>query len=254
MYFFIFDRPPQALDENIVEETAASVHRNRHASRDQPSREGLAGELTALIRVENPRRAISRKRFVERVDAKARVHRVRQSPRQNRPAGPVDDRHEIEKAMLHRNIGDVGRPNMIGLRNRHAAQQIGINLVPRGGLARAGARNQRDDSHQSHQPLHVLAIDLRAFLVEFQRHSPRAVKRQLEMQFVDAAHQREIVRRRRGFGPVDARTRQRQQLALAPHGKIALGRINHGSSIRHAHRPDLLAKKSRSTVSSPILA
>jgi hypothetical protein len=143
---------------------------------------------------------------------------------------------------------------MIGLRNRQAAQQIGINFVPGRGFARAGARNQRDESHHAHQPLHVLAIDLRAFLVEFKHHAPRAIKRQLEMQFVDAAHQREIVRCRRRLLPINARTRQRQQRALAPHGKIALGRINHGPSILQAHRPDLLAKKSRSTVSSPILA
>ena len=40
---------------------------------------------------------------------------------------------------------------------------------------------------------HSLAVDPAAFLVEFEGHSPRAVERKFEMQFVDAAHHRQIV-------------------------------------------------------------
>jgi hypothetical protein len=121
-------------------------------------------------------------------------------------------------------------------------------------FAGAGAWNQRGDAHHAHQPLHVFAVDRMAFALEFERHPSRAVERQIEMQFVDAAHHGEIVRCHRGFGPVDARARQLQQFALAAHGKIIVGRVNHRPSIRRTHRPDLFAKKSRSTVSWPILA
>jgi hypothetical protein len=93
MYLFILDRAPQPLDENVVHETTASVHRNRDACGLEPACECRTGELRALIGVECFRRAVPRQRFVERRDAKARIHRVRQAPRQNRPAGPVDDRH-----------------------------------------------------------------------------------------------------------------------------------------------------------------
>jgi hypothetical protein len=58
----------------------------------EPTGEGGAGELRALIGVEYFWRAVPRQRFVEHRDAKARIHRVRQAPRQNRPAGPVDNR------------------------------------------------------------------------------------------------------------------------------------------------------------------
>jgi hypothetical protein len=67
--------------------------------------------------------------FVKRRDAKARIHRVRQAQRQNRPAGPVDNRHQIQKAKRHRNIGDVAGPDVIGPGDAHAAQQIRIDLV-----------------------------------------------------------------------------------------------------------------------------
>jgi len=93
---------------------------------------------------------------------------------------------------------------MIGLGDRHAAQQVGIDLVTGRGSAGAGAWHQRDDVHHPHQPLHVLAVDAVARLVEFKRHPPRAVERPLEMQFVEASHQDEIAHRHRGFGPVHA--------------------------------------------------
>jgi len=115
MHFLVFDRTPQSFDENVVHETTASVHRNRDARSLEHAGEGGAGELRALIGVEYFRCAVPRQRFVERRDAKARIHRVRQAPRQNRPAGPVDNRHQIQKAERHRNIGDVAGPDMIGL-------------------------------------------------------------------------------------------------------------------------------------------
>lgn len=120
--------------------------------------------------------------------------------------------------MRHGDIGDVRCPHVVRLGNRHAAQQIGINLVSRRGFARAGTRNQRDDPHQAHQPLHAFAVDRPAFLVEFEHYPSRTVKRQFDMKDVNTAHQRQIVRRRAVFGPVDARARQRQKFTLAAHG------------------------------------
>ena len=210
--------------------------------------------MRALIGVEYFRLAVSAQRLVERRDAKARVHRVRQPPRQDRAAGPIDDRHQIEKAARHRDVGDVGRPHVVWLSNRQAAQKIGIYPVSRRGLARSWAWNQRLDAHHPHQPLHALAVEPAAFLVEFEQHPPRAVERQFEMQFIDAAHQDQIVPARLGFRPVNSGARQVQQRALPTHGQILGWMIDHRSAIGRAHRPGLLAKKSRSTVSWPILA
>src|SRR5258708_3558303 len=57
-----------------------------------------------------------------------------------------------------------------------------------------------------------------------------------------------------GFASIHARTCQTQQRALAAHRQINAVTVKHGLTVRFAHRPDLLAKKSRSTVSCPILA
>ncbi len=253
MHFLIFDRAPQPFDENIVHETAAPVHRNRDASGIEPAGEGRAGELRALIGVEDFRRAVLSQRCVERRDAKAGVHRVRQSPRQNGPAGPIDDRHQIQKAVRHRNVRNVAGPHMIGPGDRYPAQQIGIDLVTGRGLAGAGARNQRLDPHHAHQPLHTLAVDAVACLVEFERHPPRAIERPLEMQFVEPPHQGQIISAGDRHRAIDARTRQIQQHAL-PADRQILGRpLHHRPTLGDAHRPGLLAKKSLSTVNWPIL-
>jgi len=103
---------------------------------------------------------------------------------------------------------------MVRFGDRHAAQEVGIYLVSRRGLARAGTRNQRLDPHHAHQPLHPLAIDAAAFLVELKRYPPRAEEWQFQMQFVDPAHQGQIVRLHHGMGAVDPRARHVQQRAL----------------------------------------
>jgi hypothetical protein len=99
---------------------------------------------------------------------------------------------------------------VVRLDNLQAAQQVGVYLVPGRGFARAAARNQRLDPHHPHQPLHSLAVDPTPFPVEFEGHSPCAVERKFEMQFVDAAHQRQIVRPGDGLGAVDSRARHAQ--------------------------------------------
>ena len=44
----VLQRPPQPLDEDVVEEAAPAIHRERHARGQHPVGERLAGELGAL--------------------------------------------------------------------------------------------------------------------------------------------------------------------------------------------------------------
>ena len=72
--------------------------------------------------------------------------------------------------------------------------RIGVYLVARGGFARAEARNQGFDPHlRTSRARTRLRLTPALLAVEFERHPPRAVERQLKMQFVDAAHRRQIV-------------------------------------------------------------
>ena len=94
---------------------------------------------------------VSMNRPLPRVRAEARVQRVRQPPGQDEAARPVHDRHQVEEAALHRDIGDVGAPDGIRPLDRQAAQQIRVNPVL--GVRIAGPRRPIDrlKSHQTHQ-------------------------------------------------------------------------------------------------------
>src|SRR6476659_2219302 len=77
--------------------------------------------VKALIGVEDLRRAALRQRFLQGSYAEGDVHRVRQPPRQNCTAGPVDDRHQIEKSRARY----VRRPELVHPLDRKSPQQIG---------------------------------------------------------------------------------------------------------------------------------
>src|SRR3954451_19848454 len=51
---------------------------------------------------------------LKRIHAEARVHGVRQTPRQHGPARPVNDRHQVQETLSDRDIRDVGRPDVVG--------------------------------------------------------------------------------------------------------------------------------------------
>ncbi len=57
---FVFHRPPQTLDEDVVMTTPATVHADLDAVRLQYLREFRAGKLAALVGVEDLRCAIAR--------------------------------------------------------------------------------------------------------------------------------------------------------------------------------------------------
>src|SRR6201998_883088 len=159
----VFQAAPQPLDEHIVDPAAAAVHRDADAGGLQPAGKLSAGELAPLVGVEDLRLAEASQRVLQRRKAERDVHRIRQSPCQDGPTGPVDDRHQIEKPPLNRDVGNVCRPDMVWPLDYQVAQQIREDLVAWRGFCRARFRSQRGDAHLPHQPLHPLAVDLMSF-------------------------------------------------------------------------------------------
>jgi len=82
----------QILQEQI------SVHTDRDAVVEQHAGKGVAGELRALVGIENGRCATQRDGLFQTVHVKPCIQGVRQSPRQYFPAAPVDDRDPINKS------------------------------------------------------------------------------------------------------------------------------------------------------------
>jgi hypothetical protein len=79
-------------------------------------------------------------------DTERAVHRVRQPPAQHRAARPVHDRHQVQKAPADREVGDVGRPHLVGLSDHQVAQQVGIDRMARCRFARTPLGPQGGDA------------------------------------------------------------------------------------------------------------
>src|ERR1700759_76174 len=68
------DRPPEPLDEDVVAPGALPVHAYGDAGLVQHAGEALAGELRALIGVEDLGPAVTGDGFLQRLDAEPHLH------------------------------------------------------------------------------------------------------------------------------------------------------------------------------------
>jgi hypothetical protein len=110
----VFERAPQAFDKDVVHAPTPAVHGDRDVHTFQHTGEVEAGELAALIGVEDLRPSVSSQRFLQRLHAEGGIHGVRQSPRQDVARRPVHDRHQIQESALDRDVGDAGASDLIG--------------------------------------------------------------------------------------------------------------------------------------------
>src|SRR5438309_11253109 len=127
---FVLHGPPQALDKDVVVAAPASVHADLDPVIPQHVGELLAGELRALIGIEDAGLAEPGKSFAQRLHAEARSERVRQPPGQHSSGSPVDNRDQVQKTLPHRDAGYVSGPHLVRLVDRFATQMVLIDLVP----------------------------------------------------------------------------------------------------------------------------
>ena len=172
-----------------------------------------AGELGTLIGVPDSRLAEA-ERGLERCDAEARLQGVGQFPTEHEATEPVHHGDQIQKAALHRNVGNIGAPDVIWPFDGDVAQKVRIHLVTRRGPAQVGFRIQRLDAQNAHQPLHAFAVHL-----QHHRHFPAAEKRTLQVQLVQLAEQTQVLRALRLRHVIVGRARQAQQFALLLNGQ-----------------------------------
>jgi hypothetical protein len=68
---FVLHRPSQALDEDVVHPAAPTIHADPHFGLAQHGGEGVAGELTALIRIEDLWLAVAGHGIMQSFNAKS---------------------------------------------------------------------------------------------------------------------------------------------------------------------------------------
>src|SRR5262245_31286233 len=81
IHLLVLDAAPQPLDEHIVAPGAPAVHADGDPVFDQHASECRAGELAALVRVEDLRLAVMCQSMLQRLDAECRLHGYRYAPR-----------------------------------------------------------------------------------------------------------------------------------------------------------------------------
>jgi hypothetical protein len=86
--------------------------------------EVLAGELAALVGIEELRGAIGLDRLLQGIEAEAGIDRIGHAPGEHLARVPVHDRDHVHKAPRHRNIDHVGRPDLIWTVNNEIPQQV----------------------------------------------------------------------------------------------------------------------------------
>lgn len=119
----VFQRPREALDEHVVHPPAMVIHGDPHASIQQHLCEARAGELAALAGVEDAGPPEPRQGHLQRLDAEVRLHGVGEPLVQNPAAEPIHDGDQIQEPAPHRDVSDVGAPDLIWLVDRHGPQE-----------------------------------------------------------------------------------------------------------------------------------
>src|SRR5678816_1096812 len=208
-----------------------------------------AGELRALIGVEDAGLAVADNGLFQCRNAEVGIHRIRQSPGQDLAAGPVHDRNQVEEAAPHRDVGHVGAPHMVRLIDSQMPKQIRIDFVSRVRLTGLRMLIDRRQTHLGHQPADAMTTNAPAVATQMPDHLTRTVPRCLQELLVDQTHQSERCRALHRRLTVERRAADRCQLALAYDREPWMIGFDHCLPPIQAQRSKALAKKSRSTTS-----
>lgn len=190
---FVFDRPPETLNHDVVKGPAAAVHADPSAVFLKKACELVAGKLDALIGIENLRLRYL-KRFLQSVDAKSGIQRRGYLPGQDVTAMPVHNGNQINKPMMHADIRDIRGPHLIRVVYCNVSKQVRILFVCRRRLAQIRLGLNSLQAHQPHESSHPLGVDGKSIILpKCVRHPDDAIKRRTGVLLINGIHNRMIV-------------------------------------------------------------
>ena len=159
-------------------------------------------------------------------------------------------------AALHRDVGDVDRPDLVRELRLVIAQQVwhdGFFEIP---LGKVGLRVNGVDAHLPHELPHGLAADVVALLLQFHDDLARAEIRMIGVPVIDALHefllQRQVCLIRIFRLVVQAGTVDVEQVALPPDGKLRVSLLEHipGGGGRELQLVESIPEESRAPASA----
>jgi hypothetical protein len=146
---------------------------------------------------------------VQRSQAEAGLHRVGKFPTEYEAAEPVHHGDQVQKAATHRNVSNIGTPDVVGSLDRDTAQQVRVHFVTWRRTAQVRFGIVGFDAQNAHQPLDALAVH-----PQLDGYFAAAVKRTLQVELVELAEQTQVLRALRPRLVVVGRARHSQQCAL----------------------------------------
>lgn len=230
-----------------------AVHSDGDGVVGQQAGERGAGKLAALIVVEDLRLAMAGQSFLDRLNAEPGLHRDREPPGQDAPAEPVDHGGEADEATRHANVGQVHGPDLVGTGDRQIAQEIRIDPVARCWLRTVGLTVEGLGAYPLHQRRDMPAAGPKALGDQQVAQHAAACEGEIKMQFIYPANQGEIGGRGQPRQVVNTAPADVEHLGL-PRDRQIMGAVDRRFAQGLPALPSAPAKKSFSSVSSPILA
>lgn len=216
IHFLILDASPESLHEDVIPASPSSIPTDADVFLFESVGEIFTGELRALIAVEDVGLGAP-ECSLQGCDAEEAVQGVGEFPGEHVAAEPVHYGHQIDKAVLQPDVGDVGTPHLVGALYDHVFEQIGISFGRLSRPTQPGLGIDRLQSHYAHQTRHTLSIDAISLVLKPDRHTTRAIERRPGVLLVDETHQGQVERRRDDRLVVEAGTGESQQLTLTIH-------------------------------------
>ena len=119
------------------------------------------------------------------VHAEHCLHGVADTPAEHSSGVPVNNGHEISKALPQTDVGDVCPPHLVEAHHRHATQEIRIHLVLWMCPAGVGLGCHARQAHAANQALGPFAVDPVATAPLLYHHLRAGIKRVVGVLLVD---------------------------------------------------------------------
>jgi hypothetical protein len=141
-------------------------------------------------------------------------------------AEPIHHGNQVEEAAMHRNIRNIGAPDLVGPLDGNAAQQVRVDLVTWSRAAQVWFRIERFDAQNAHQPLDTFPVDLQR-----DGHPTAAEERTIQVQLVEPPEQTQVLRVLRPRSVIVGRARHGEQFALLLNTQVRMLWIDPSSAV-----------------------
>ena len=125
----LLDGAPKALNPGVVRSPSFSIHGYFYALFFHKIAPGEGGVLRPLVRIDDFWKPVAINGIFHYFKAPRSFQRIANAPGKDFSAVHVHYSCQVQKSSAHRDVGDVGAPDLIGACNLHSSKQIGFDVL-----------------------------------------------------------------------------------------------------------------------------